>query len=138
MRMFDFHADFATPANSTFTEGPESSAVPGGGILVAPFNPLAPTGRDATAQPAPASPTTARLDAISDRLRHRLQYINFGTYESLVVTHTVNVGADQILTNYRAGFRHYQFRKNPGVNPWAPFEQATFSGAVGDTTHRRS
>ncbi|MDX6695391.1 MAG: hypothetical protein QOF02_2994 [Blastocatellia bacterium] len=136
MRMFDFHADFATPANSTFIERPESSAVPGGGIPVAPFNPLAPTGRDAVPQPAPASATTARLDAISDRLMHRLQYINFGTHESLVVTHTVNVGADQTLANYRAGLRYYQFRKNLGVAPWAPFEQATFSGAVGDTTHR--
>jgi subtilisin-like proprotein convertase family protein len=136
MRIFDFHADFATPANSTFTERPESAAVPGGGIPVAAFNPSAPTGRDAVPQPAPASNTTARLDAISDRLMHRLQYINFGSYESLVVTNTVNVGADQTLANYRAGIRYYQFRKNPGVNPYAPFEQATWAGLAGDTTHR--
>jgi hypothetical protein len=136
LRVFDFHADFNTPANSTFIERPESAAVPGGGIPVAAFNPLVPGGRDDVPQPAPASPTSARLDSISDRLMHRLQYINFGTHESLVVTHTVNVGADQTLANYRAGIRYYQFRKNLGVNPWAPFEQATFSGAAGDTTHR--
>jgi subtilisin-like proprotein convertase family protein len=136
MRIFDFHADFGVPANSTFTERPESAAIPGGGIPVAPFNPLAPTGRDAVPQPPPASATTARLDAISDRLMHRLQYINFGGYESLVVTHTVNVGADQTLANYRAAIRYYQFRKNPGVSPYTVFEQGTFSGAPGDTTHR--
>lgn len=136
MRIFDFHADFATPANSTFIERAESSAIPGGGIPVAPFNPLAPAGRDAVPQPPPASPTTARLDAISDRLMHRLQYINFGTYESLVVNNTVNVGTDQTLANYRAGVRYYQFRKNPGVAPWAPFEQATWAGPVADTSHR--
>ncbi|HEX7997150.1 MAG TPA: FG-GAP-like repeat-containing protein [Pyrinomonadaceae bacterium] len=139
MRIFDFHADFATPANSTFIERPESAAVPGGGIPVAAFNPLAPAGRDAVPQPAPASNTTARLDAISDRLMHRLQYINFGTHESLTVTNTVNVGTDQTLANYRAGLRFYQFRKvGGGANPWTVFEQGTYAGTVPatDTTHR--
>jgi subtilisin-like proprotein convertase family protein len=140
MRIFDFHADFAVPANSTFIERPESAAVPGGGILVLAFDPTSPGfpafSRDAVPQPAPASPTTARLDAISDRLMHRMQYINFGTYESLVISHTVNVGTDNTLANYRAGVRYYQFRKAPGVNPYAPTEQGTWAGPGGDTTHR--
>jgi hypothetical protein len=134
MRIFDFRADFATPANSTFTERAESAAVPGGGIPVAPFNPLAPAGRDAVPQPSPASNTAARLDALSDRLMHRLQYINFGTHESLVVNHTVNVGADQTLANYRAGVRYYQFRKSLGNNTYFVAEQGTHAPA--DTTHR--
>nr|MBA2431916.1 carboxypeptidase regulatory-like domain-containing protein [Chthoniobacterales bacterium] len=134
MRIFDFRADFDTPANSTFTERPESAAFPLGGIAVAAFNPLSPTGRDDVPQPPPASNTTARLDAISDRLMHRLQYVNFGTHESLVTTHTVNVGPDQTLANYRAGVRYYQFRKNPGNNPYTVFDQGTHAPA--DTTHR--
>ena len=134
MRIFDFRADFERPPNSTFTERPESAAIPGGGIPVAPFNPLAPPGKDAVPQPSPASNTTARLDAVADRLMHRLQYINFGTHESLVVNHTVNVGADQTLANYRAAVRYYQFRKNAGNNPYAVFEQGTHAPA--DTTHR--
>jgi subtilisin-like proprotein convertase family protein len=137
MRIFDFHADFATPANSTFIERPESAAVAGGGIPVAAFNPLVPgTTRDNIPQPPPASATTARLDAIADRVMHRLQYINFGTHESLVVNHTVSVGTDTTLANYRAGVRYYEFRKAPGVAPYTVNEQGTFAGAQGDTTHR--
>lgn len=134
MRIFDFHADFATPANSTLIERPESSAIPGGGIPVAPFDPTSPAGRDDIPQPAPAT-AAANLDSISDRIMHRLQYINFGTHESLVVTHSVDANA---TAAYRSGIRYYQFRKNPGVSPWTVFEQGTYAGDVPatDTTHR--
>jgi len=51
---------------------------------------------------------------------HRLQYRNFGSNESLVVTHTVVGGSGQ------AGIRYYQLRRNlPGGN-FTVNEQATF------------
>ena len=131
MRIFDFRADFNTPANSTFTERVESAAAPLVGIPVAPFNPLSPSGQS----DIPQSSTTRRLDSISDRLMRRLQYINFATHESLIVNHTVNVGSDD-AANYRAGIRYYQFRKNAGNNPYTVFEQGTYAGAAGDMTHR--
>ncbi len=37
--------------------------------------------------------TTTTVDAISDRMLWRLAYRNFGSHESLVVNHTVNVAA---------------------------------------------
>jgi len=118
LRLFDFHVDFAVPANSTFTERTESP------IAVAAFNPLSPAGRADIRQPAPATDAHA-VDSISDRLMHRLQYRNFGTHESLVTTHTVNTGTGTTLATYKAGVRYYELRRSGGT--WAVHEQGTFS-----------
>jgi subtilisin-like proprotein convertase family protein len=119
LRMFDFRVNFATPALSTFIERAESP------IVVAPFNPLTPVGRDDVVQPPPAS-TAAALDSISDRLMFRLAYRNFGGHESLVATHSVNVGTGTSLTTYRSGVRYYELRRSPG-EAFAVAEQATFT-----------
>jgi subtilisin-like proprotein convertase family protein len=119
VRVFDFRANFANPAASTFTERAESP------IRVAPFNPVTPAGRDDVVQPPPAS-TAAALDSISDRLMFRLAYRNFGDHESLVATHSVNVGTGVSLTTYRSGVRYYEFRRSTG-QAFAVAEQATFA-----------
>lgn len=127
LRLWEFKPNFATPAASTFTEL-TSEATP---IPVAAFSPLSPSGRADVPQPG----TTARLDTISDRLMFRLQYRNFGAYETLAVNHTVNVGPDTTLANYRAGVRYYELRRTGGVsNPWTIHEQATHAPA--DNVHR--
>jgi hypothetical protein len=118
LRLFDFHVDWAVPANSTFTERPESP------LAVAAYNPMTPPGRDDIQQPPPSGSTTA-LDSISDRLMHRLQYRNFGTYESLVVTQTVNVGSGNTLATYQAGVRYYQLTRSGGA--FSVAEQSTFA-----------
>ncbi len=124
LRLFDFHADFATPANSTFTERAGSP------LAVAAFNPLTPAGRDDIEQPPPANNATAALDAIGDRLMHRLQYRNFGTHESLVVSHTVNVGTGTTLALHQAGVRYYELRKT-GMGAYAVNEQASYAPDYG-------
>jgi hypothetical protein len=121
LRLFEFHADFANPANSTFTERPESP------IVVAPFNPLAPPGRNCIPQPPPADDATASLDALSDRLMHRLAYRDFGDHESLVVTHTVNVSGGLTPATYHAGVRYYELRRPLPGGAFAVGEQATFA-----------
>lgn len=63
--------------------------------------------------------TTRKLDALSDRLMYRLQYRNFGTYQTMVTNHTVN------LSNV-AGIRWYEFRKS-GTAPWSIYQQGTYS-----------
>ncbi len=125
LRLFDFHADFAVPANSTFTERAESP------IAVAAFDPSTPAGRDDIEQPPPASNATAALDAIGDRLMNRLQYRNFGTHESLVTNHTVNVGTGVTQALHQAGVRYYELRRSGGG--YGVNEQATFAP---DTTNR--
>jgi len=99
--LFDFHADFANPLNSTFAERPESP------LTVAPFDPTSLEGRADITQPAPGE----RLDANSDRLNYRLAYRNFGTSESLVVNQTVRLDLDP----YRAGVRLYELKRSGGA-----------------------
>ncbi|HEV8254485.1 MAG TPA: proprotein convertase P-domain-containing protein, partial [Vicinamibacteria bacterium] len=121
LRVFDFHADFASPAASTFTERAESP------IAVAAFNPLTPAGRDDIEQPPPAVTATASLDSISDRLMFRLAYRNFGGYESLVVNHTVNVATGTTIATHQAGVRYYELRRNLAGGGFTVNEQATFA-----------
>jgi subtilisin-like proprotein convertase family protein len=120
IRLFAFHADFANPGASTFTELAESP------VVVAPFDPRSPTGRDDIEQPAPAT-SAAFLDSISDRLMFRLQYRNFGSHESLVVNHTVNVSgvAPTTPATHQTGVRYYELRRSGG--PFGVHEEATFA-----------
>lgn len=94
--LWKFHVDWTTPANSTFT-GPTSIPVAsyaqacGGGTCI------------------PQSGTTNQLDSLADRLMYRLEYRNFGSYESLVVDHAVTSGSS-------VGMRWYEIR-SPGGTP---------------------
>lgn len=123
LRFFDFHADFTTPANSTFTERTGSP------LAVAAFDPRTPTGRTDIPQPAPAT-SLNNLDSLGDRLMFRLQYRNRGGFESLVATHSVD--ADPSAT-YRAGVRYYELRRTTSTGPFSIYEQATYSP---DATNR--
>ncbi|MEO5948010.1 MAG: hypothetical protein ABIP79_14425, partial [Chitinophagaceae bacterium] len=126
LRIFDFHADFAVPANSTFSERVGSP------LAVAAFDPRSRSGRADVNQPAPAT-TTHRLDAMEDRLMFRLSYRNFGTSESLVANHTVNATSP---TLYKAGVRVYQLTRATPAAPFTIAEQQTFDGGIADLTNR--
>ena len=127
IRIWEFQPNFATPAASTFIERSESP------IAVASFDPRSPPGRDDIEQPPPAS-AAASLDAIADRIMFRLAYRNFGTHESLVVNHTVNVSgvAPTTLATHQAGVRYYELRRPTGGS-YGVQEQATFAP---DTNNR--
>jgi subtilase family serine protease len=115
MQLWQFHADWASPTSSTFT-GPFV-------LPVAAFDSnMCDFARGCIPQPG----TTAKIDALSDRLMYRLQYRNFGTHDALVVNHTVDTdGADH------AGVRWYEIR-NPGTAP-VIHQQGTFAP---DSLHR--
>ncbi|MEP6903661.1 MAG: hypothetical protein ABJA66_18205, partial [Actinomycetota bacterium] len=119
IRLFDFHADFQNPPNSTFRERLESP------LTVAPFDPTSPNGRNDIAQPAPGD----FLDSQSDRLMYRVAYRNFGTHDSLVFNQTVRL--TPITETYRAGVRVYELQRS-GAN-FSVHEQAT----LGETTSSR-
>jgi hypothetical protein len=106
--IFQFHVDFAVPANSTFT-GPTT-------ISVASYSELG-------SVPQPPGDGT-QLDSLSDRLMFRLAYRNFGAYEALVVTHSVTAGSS-------GGARWYEIH-SPGNSPTV-FQQGTFAP---DSTYR--
>jgi hypothetical protein len=117
IRLFDFHADFTTPANSTFTERSESP------LPVAAFDPTSPEGRTDIAQPAPGE----FLDANSDRINYRVAYRNFGASDSLIFNQTARISS----TPYRAGVRFYELRRTGAA--FSVIEQST----IGDVDSSR-
>ncbi len=118
LRLWEFHVNWTTPASSTFGFSGQPNVV----LPVASFTPLCPSTQNCVPQPD----TSQRLDAIGDRLMYRLQYRNFGGYETLVTNHTVDAGSA------RAGVRWYEMRKSGGA--WSVYQQGTYAPA--DTAHR--
>jgi hypothetical protein len=109
LNLWKFKVDWNNPSASTFV-GPAA-------IKTAPFDEAcknAPTRGSCIVQPK----TTVVLDSLADRLMYRLAYRNLGTHESMVVNHTVTVGA-------RAGIRWYEVR-DPGGAPKI-HQQGTYS-----------
>jgi subtilisin-like proprotein convertase family protein len=124
LRIFDFHVDFATPANSTLTERTGSP------LLVAAFDPREVPINSRNVVPQPGG---SAVDVISDRLMWRIAYRNFGTHESLALNHSVNAAVNPA---FRAGVRYYELRKTTPGGAWAVQEQATMAGPAGDLEHR--
>jgi len=115
-----FHVDWNNPANSTFTALPDlPTAIDRhlcGWTLYDDLNGCIP-------QPG----TTQHLGSWSATPMYRLQYRNFGTRETLVVNHTVDVdGTDH------AGVRWYELRRGSD-GAWSISQQGTYAP---DATHR--
>jgi hypothetical protein len=110
LNIYEFDADFVTPANSTLT-GPVS-------VPIAPFNGY--TG----AIPQPG--TDIGLDTLSFRLMMQLQYRNFGSYQSLWATHTVAEGGLAVARWYEVRdpggtptlFQQGSLNPGDGINRW--------------------
>jgi hypothetical protein len=89
---YKFSVNWDDPSKSTLT-GPEK-------IAVAPYHYLC-NGQLSKCVPQPG--TDVRLDAQGDKLMQRLVYRNFGRYQSIVATHSVDTRAG-------GGVRWYEFR----------------------------
>ena len=105
INLWDFHVDWVTPTNSTFTNIP---------LTVTPYTPgcYQPTqifNTYCAPEPAinPMNHAHFHVDTIGDRLMPRLDYRNFGTYESFLVSHTIRVGKNTIT---QTGVRWYELR----------------------------
>jgi hypothetical protein len=126
MRMFNFHADFSNPGNSTFTERPESP------VAVPAYDPRMPefqTGtRQEIEQPPPAA-NADRLNAIGYHLMFRLQYMKRGIVESLVSCMTVNISgvAPNSGALYHAAVRYFEMHKTSANGTYTVFDSATFA-----------
>jgi hypothetical protein len=120
--LWRFHADFVTPANSSFTLDHT--------IPTAAFNstfPCSPTSRNCIPQPG----TSQKVDILSYRRRpmNRLAYRNFGTHESLVTNQSVDAGSGI------AGIRWYEIRDPDGATPYI-YQQGTYAPGSSDGIHR--
>ncbi len=114
IQLWKFHTDWTTTSNSTFTKI--------GALSVASFD----TEMCAGSRNCIPQPGGTKVDAIADRLMYRLQYRNFGSYQTLVVNHTVDVDNTD-----HAGVRWYELR-NSGSG-WSVYQQGTFAP---DSNHR--
>ena len=102
INLWQFHVDWTTPSNSALTRSTASVSryTPGCYDKKAVGNTLC--------VPESTSNTTGiRLDSVGDRLMPRFAYRNFGTYESYLVSHTVQPGKTK-----KTGIRWYEFRVN--------------------------
>jgi hypothetical protein len=100
LRIWEFKPDWDTPANSTF--GLNASYDPNLTITTGNVDPDMCSGaRGCISQPG----TTNKVDAISDRLMHRLQFRNFGSYTTLVGNHTVDATSAD-----KAGIHWFELR----------------------------
>jgi hypothetical protein len=102
--LFQFHVDWSNPANSTFNQ----STVP-----VTAYTPgcyLASQVTNTVCVPEPTTATTLQpIDSVGDRFMFRFAYRNFGTYQSYLVSHTVQVGSG---IGTQTGIRWYELRGN--------------------------
>jgi len=112
LQLWKFHVDFQTPSNSSFT-GPVK-------LFPASFN-TACNGsltKGTGGFCVPQLGTNQVLDSMSEEgLMYRLAYRNFGTHDSIVVTHAVGSAPSKI--------RWYEIR-NLGSSPTI-FQQGTYS-----------
>ena len=107
LRIYECHVDWNTTANSTLTHTTTLSTDS--------FDSYFSGDQNNIRQPG----TNIRLEGLSDRLMYRLQYRNFGSYQTLVTNHTVDVG------NNQAGIRWYELRYSSGS--WNIYQQGTYA-----------
>ncbi|MFV2069594.1 MAG: hypothetical protein ACC645_21730, partial [Pirellulales bacterium] len=111
LEMWELRSDFANPANSSFTKVAD--------IGVAEFDSDLCGLVSFNCFPQPG--TSQTLDPLREVIMQRLQYRNFGTYETLVGSFVTDVdGTD------RGGVRLFELRKS-GVQPWAWYQEGTYA-----------
>jgi len=118
LEIWEFHVDWNTPANTTFTHTQN--------ITNAPFNyDVGDNPYDWDVIPQPG--TSQKLDAIGEWPMWRLQYRNFGSHATLVGNFTVDVTGSKL-----AGIRWFELRKT-GSQIWNLYQEGTYSP---DSNHR--
>jgi uncharacterized repeat protein (TIGR01451 family) len=127
VEIYALSVNWQNPAASTFTSVASLNTVAFDSNLCA--------GQNLNDNCVPQPNTNVLLETLPHWAMGPLQYRNFGTYETLVFNHTVDVDG-----NDHAGIRWYELRR-PSGGAWSIYQQGTFSpdaGAPGlaDDPHR--
>lgn len=109
LEVYEFSVDFDTPGNSTVTLVDT--------ITIAEFTYTVCGFFNLGCIPQPGA--VENLDAVSEWPMWRLQYRNFGTYQTLVSNFAIDVGGDQ------AGIRWFELRKSAAN--WALHQEGTYA-----------
>ena len=118
LEIWEFDVDWTTPANSKLTNTLNLPTVAFSSDLCG-FT---------TLECFPQQGTTQKLDPLRELLMYRVQYRNFGTHQTIVCNHVVDVEDFQD----HGGIRWYELRKSGNAN-WAIHQQGTYSP---DASHR--
>jgi hypothetical protein len=109
LNLWDFHVDWITPSNSTFTQS---------SVVVPTYRPGCYTAQvpaHTSCVPEPSTGATGiYIDSVGDRFMPRVSYRNFGTYESFLVSHDIWVGTG---SSKQTGIRWYELRDNGSGAP---------------------
>ncbi|MEI6059966.1 MAG: T9SS type A sorting domain-containing protein [Bacteroidota bacterium] len=116
LRLYELHVDWPNNAQATFS-GPSI-------INTAAFD-MNMCGNSGSGC-IPQKGTSRKLEALPHYLMYRLQYRNFGAYQSMLINHSVNANGDD-----HAGVRWYELRKTS--NEWNIYQQGTYAP---DALHR--
>ena len=117
--IYELDVDWSVPSNSTFARVQQ--------LTVPAFDSNFGNNWDNIKQPG----TTRELDAIPMVIMNAPQYRNFGTHETLVCCHTVDVDATD-----HAGIRWYELRRSSGTwtlrqsGTYAPDEHSRWMGSI--------
>lgn len=111
LELWGFHVDFTTPANSSFTLLQN--------IAVSEFDSDLCGLVSFSCFPQPG--TSTQLDPLREVIMWRLQYRNFGVYETLVGNLVTDVDG-----NDHGGVRWFELRKS-GAAPWALYQEGTLA-----------
>lgn len=124
LEMFEFSVDWNTPGNS---------GVNSINIDFSDFNSCFVNLSDFGTVPQPNS--SGLLDAIREVILNRLQYINFGTHESLVGVLPTNVTAG--CTPVQAGLRWFELRRTGGTSgSWVLHQEGTYANETATSQNR--
>lgn len=120
LTLWKFHADFTTPANSTFLL---ANTIP-----IAEFDTIYPCGGGRACLPQQGTATKVDVQSYRQRMINRLAYRNFGTHEALVSNQSVEAAANI------AGIRWWEIR-NPSGTPII-HQEGTYAPGITDGVHR--
>ncbi len=112
LRIFKFHTDWVTPANSTLALDTALPTIP---FDAASFDP--------NWDDVPQQGTTQKLDGMAGVCTFRSQFRQWPTYNSVVLCHDVVVSTSP----YQVGIRWYELRQNTTTNAWSIYQQSTFA-----------
>lgn len=110
LEVWDLQVDWNNPGNSTLN-GPTD-------LAVSPFDSEVCQGFGYCV----SQPSAGNIDVLQQILMHRVQYRNFGSYESMLCNHVVDVDG----TGNTSGVRWYELRKS-GASPWSIYQEGTVS-----------
>jgi hypothetical protein len=123
INLWDFHLDWTTPAQSTFTLTSPTVATYTPGCYTAALP------NQTICVPEPSSGGIGQhVDSVGDRFMPRFSYRNFGSYESFLVSHTVQTGpgVNGTQNGQQTGIRWYELRDSGSGTP-SVYQEGTIS-----------